>query len=327
MKRSGAVWSWTILACAIGIAGAYAAPRVAPRISEDGFRVTHFDQCGYQGRVPGGPASLRPQRGTINDIECSRGGSWGSFAYLAIGTWNQDVDPIGLVERVSFSGDSSTFLSSGTHRRTVGLSFTPPDWRGGDLLLVATVPADFMEHSSMLVAYDATLAGRTIAYRIDGTVGSGAADPSGAFGFDLFYAASDGYVGDLIFVPGAIFRIDAAGDESAFADRRFGEMRFGPGGAWGSDLYVAGGTVAPDGSFTFFPAAFGEFDWASGPGFGGDMFAYITGEDPGTIFRVKPDGTMTVFAISANGVLAGCGNALWIANGEGCFVVESRGKR
>ncbi len=104
-------------------------------------------------------------------------------------------------------------------------------------------------------------------------------------------------------------------------------MRFGPGGAWGSDLYVAGMTVAPDGTVTPFPSAvpFVGFDWAFGPGFDGDMFAIISGPAADSLYRIQPDGTTTLFASGEMDQVAGCGGALWVVNPDGCYEIVRTG--
>lgn len=99
--------------------------------------------------------------------------------------------------------------------------------------------------------------------------------------------------------------------------------RFGPGGPWGTDLYASPGWVlAADGTATPFPFQFEEFDWMSGPGWDGDMFARC-GAD--MICRVKADGTATVFATGVSGgvQLVSCGGFLWLLETGNCQRVAS----
>src|SRR5262249_27638385 len=105
-------------------------------------------------------------------------------------------------------------------------------------------------------------------------------DPTGRYGSDLFLST-----------PKEIERTDRSGSVASFAPVSGGMIRFGPGGAWGDDLYAVGaGGVRVDesGIATLFPGGFGEFDWGSGAGFEGDMFARCA---PGStdLCRIHPD--------------------------------------
>src|SRR5258706_439051 len=132
MRRAGVVLAWGM---SISLVSA-AAPAAAGKVLESGFGVAQFNQCGYA-VPPTGSQSRRPPRDTINDIECSPGGAFGPYVYVAVGTINSYVEVHGLLERVTFNGSSSLFPGGdlGNHNPT-NLSFTPPGWRGGDLINV-----------------------------------------------------------------------------------------------------------------------------------------------------------------------------------------------
>jgi len=305
---------------------AAAAPKAVVKVQESGFGVAQFDQCGYA-VPPTGQQSRRPPRATIFDIECSPGGAFGAYVYVAAGTINSDFDPVGFLERVTFTGSSSLFPGGelGNYNPT-RLSFTPSGWRGGDLINVTLNAGGFCCGDGFVAQIDAADVGQASHGFRFGTVGESAVDPSGGFGSDMFIQTADGYAGDATtFIPAGIYRVDSSGAESAFAPVRFGEMRFGRGGAWGTDLYVDGDIISPNGTSRPLGTVFGEFDWADGSGLNGDMFAHVAGQDPGTVFRITPGGTATVFATGAPGHIAGCNGSLWIANQSGCFVVTKKG--
>ena len=302
-----------------------AAPPDHPRILERGWRLTRFPECGYQGPVPTGPN--RPARDEVADAECSPGNPWGEYLYLAVTEDWLDADfdrqTTMKIERVDFEGNSGLFGYPRHYfqlSRARWISFSPPGWRGGDLLLFTlSSPSQGL---SILEAIDPQRAWQWNVGHFYGGTGPGAIDPSGAFGFDLFWHSEYSYP-----IDSGIFRVDADGNETLFAELEHGEVRFAPGGDWGRDLFVGDLVFAADGTSVAFPVEIGEFDWAQGPGLDGDMFARIAGEDPGSIFRIKADGSVSPFALNLSGEIAGCGDALWVVNGEGCFVVERKGGR
>jgi len=229
-----------------------AAAQASVKVKEAGFGVTPFNQCGYDG-PQSGPQSQRPPRATINDLQCSPGGAFGDYVYVAVRTVDRNFDTIGGVERVTFTGASSLAppgLVSNYY--ATNISFTPAGWRGGDLIEV-TMKGDPSSTGgdSFVEPFDAAWAAQgTRGFRF-GTDAATAVDPTGGFSSDLFFEASDGYDGSgSTFVPGGIYRIDSAGVESLFGPPRFDEMRFGRGGAWGSDLYVDGESFSPNGTST-----------------------------------------------------------------------------
>lgn len=325
MKRIVMAAMVSSLVMAVGAGCLWAASPKSVNVREGGFGVTQFVECGFQGPAPTGPKRFRPLRGFIEDIECSPGGDWGAYLYMAVSGINQDFDPIGIVERVSLDGHSETFDRLGAPSAASHVAFAPLGWRDGDRLMVTFPGRGAVFGIVPIMGYLPDGTSDAYAYRLSYNLYDSAIDPTGAFGSDLFYQAEDAVSPTFDFIPAGIYRAGALPYGTYFTGPEFGEMRFGPGGAWGSNLYVAGIVIAPNGSSSVFPADFTEFDWAAGSGFDGDMFAHLNGADPGEIYRVKADGTATLFATNAPGSIAGCGGALWIANTGGCHVVERRG--
>jgi hypothetical protein len=295
---------------------ALAGPQRRPRIYEHGFRVDRVEGCGTLGvkrLIRNTNPDYIPH--SVQDIKCSPGGSWGDNVYLLV---TEDIASGGWVdvERVTFQGDSELFTSTEPRATGLQLSIAPPGWSGGEILFanVGDMVSSLIYWIQPTGVHDA----RTIP--LLGTLprlGPVAVDGSGDFGGELYYASS-----------GQIVRVDASGMESLFATPPSvgAEMRFGPGGDWGTDLYTGGSVISRDGTVTPFPASFGEFDWVFGSAFNGDMFELLQG-DPSTIDRIQPDGTRSRFATAgASSQIAACNGALWIAGpGEGCFVVTPRG--
>lgn len=307
------------------------------RILERGWRLHRFPQCGYQGPVPSGQEQR--ERWPIADAECSPGGPWGEYLYLAVTEPDpfDDLGPWPRIERVDLQGNSELFFAppGGLVSRfaSTHIAFAEPGWPGGDLLFWTYRPSGSRSGSTLFIhGLDSQLSTQLTISRFDerlfkGRLGSVLADGSGGFGFALFYQAkADPPPGSSLL--GGIVRRDASGQETEFAPESlfpvfaYEEMRFGPGGDWGTGIYVSGLSFAPDGTPTTFPVDFTEFDWGAGPGLDGDMFARIRGEDPGIVYRIEPDGTFTRFARGLPGSIAACGGFLWIVNEEGCFAAE-----
>ena len=124
--------------------------------------------------------------------------------------------------------------------------------------------------------------------------GSIAFPPSGSAYGDYLYAC-EAY-------SGPIYRISSTGTLTPWLALQTLYLRFGPGGVWGTGLYATDGTDPNNGKLVRIssaaavtPLASGfvspeGFDWA----FDGDLFA--TDVSAGQIWRVKSNGTKTLFA-------------------------------
>lgn len=151
-------------------------------------------------------------------------------------------------------------------------------------------------------------------------VGAIAFDPSGVYGNFLFAATA---------FESPIYKITSSGGISVFADIVSACLKFGPGGAWGSGMYA---TVYPSdtdtanvGSIrkisstgvmtTVTSISFPEgFDW----GFDGDLFA--TDPAMSEVYRVRPNGSKTVFA-----TLLGAADVAWNVREQALYVASNQG--
>lgn len=320
-NRFGRLMPWTLLASAALLWTGPATAGGRPHLLDSRFKVVAHEECGYgfSDPQPPHPRGVKPARGSITDVECGVG-SWGQGIYLA--EWfvipGGDIEPV--IERMDASGTWSVAFAPGVNSYTPEISFAPAGWRGDDYLLYTLDPLNPSLPDSI----------RSISASLSGgpgvsaaALGAAAADPSGDFGGDLFLG-----VGSCGSLGTGILRMDAGGNVSVFASAASCEMRFGPGGAWGSDLFVAGETISPAGVVTPFPSAvpFVEFDWASGPGLDGDMFAVIPGAATDSLYRIQADGTTTLFATGDIDQIAGCGDALWVVNFQGCYEIVDKGR-
>jgi len=158
--------------------------------------------------------------------------------------------------------------------------------------------------SAAVSQVDASERARELAASSSGCRGLGGG-PDGRVRRDLFVEKSAGYdASGSNPVPAGIYRVDASGVETVFAPVRFDELRFGPGGVWGSNLFVDGLIYAPMGPRRCSARFFREFDWVSGRGSTARCSPTWRGGS-GTIFRVKADGSRTVFATGLPGSIAG----------------------
>lgn len=145
----------------------------------------------------------------------------------------------------------------------------------------------------------------------------------GGFGFDL-------YVANHVNAPMDVARIASGGGiAGAFFEGglALSDLEFGRGGDFGTDLYVAdwegcscvrrvtsGATVS--GSFAVLPGFPGALHFGPGGGFGTDLYLVVGG----TIHRVSPSGTVTVFASGFGSLgldalaFTGDGSALYVAD-------------
>jgi hypothetical protein len=245
-------------------------------------------------------------------VECSPGGVWGDFVYVA------DVN---RVERIDYNDNAAGFAAGLNF--PVGLAFGPgPAANFGDYLYVCDVGDNTICRVDPL--------GQLYPFTTFSAPSGNAFDPSGAYGTDMIVA---GYW--LNFVD--VYTVDVTGTSTLFGQFYSSYVKFGPGGAWGTGLYATchfGAnmlgicSVAANGTpttLTFLPGIPEGFDWASGTGWGGDMFA--TDVNCGLIFRIKPNGTMTQWATLLGAAdVAFCNGDLYVVSNQGgCFKVEYTG--
>ena len=136
--------------------------------------------------------------------------------------------------------------------------------------------------------------------------------------------------GDYLFAceafDGPIYRISPTGVLSEWLALPTVYLRFGPGGAWGTGLYATDMTDFENGRIVRISAAKAitpladgflvpeGFDW----GFGGDMFA--TDPSLGEVYRIKVDGTKTVFA-----TLPGAADVAYRPGERALYAVSNQG--
>ncbi len=247
--------------------------------------------------------------------ECSPGGIWGDYVYFSDSNGNT-VDQVDFLDNMFFfaGGVPDLFFP-------VGLVFGPgPAADFGDYLYVA------VNSSNRITRI--TPGGITSLFANIPSPGDVTFDPSGAYGTELFATTA---------FSGPISKVTNAGVVSTFSTVQATYIRFGPGGAWGSGLYstsqgVVPGvgivTVDPAGTATLFSGGFSTpegFDWAFGPGFDGDMFAPDLGT--GEIWRVKSDGTRTLYAtVAGASSVTFCNGTLYVTSfAGGCYKIEACG--
>lgn len=303
----------------LGLSGAWAQGPSRLDLIEPGFQAARFDECNGEIEKPiPGTGGLRLDRFQINAMECSPGGAWGDFIYMTLSRL-ENGDPVSRLARTDFQGNSETLaFATGSNVSMREFDISPDGWREGDSLFLATITGSF---TSILERYLPDGSSELVWNNLSAAfIVSAVVDPTGLFDDDVFFWQGTD-----------IMRRDAAGGVSLFAALPSAgpgsrEMRFGPGGVWGDDLYTAGLTVAPDGTASPFPGGFSEFDWAFGPGFGGDMFnlAAVQG-GPSEIYRVKPDGSRSLFATAPDvSQVLFCNGELWIGGEQGCFAVSEK---
>lgn len=286
-----------------------APPPQVGEVLQRGFRI-HTSSC-FEILEPQGIGQV------VKYARCSPGGAWGSYLYVS---WADGYDP--------FTGGGLARL----------------DGRGRvEDLLGADGPGDFAFSAAASpfadrLWLDSFTPSLPVMYGFDSAFAASAqtcADParfvfdrSGAFGYALYTP-----------VAGGIGRLNDPADCSSdpapvpgyelFSAAPAVPLAFGPGGDWGSSLYAGPGTIVePDGSFAAFPFSFGEVTWAdpsAGSSWNGDMFARLAGGDPGDVYRVRSDGTYTLFATGLPGELVFCNGALWIVRSNACTRIHATG--
>ncbi len=242
-------------------------------------------------------------------VECSPGGIWGDYIYIA--------DSVGdKIERIDFADNMTIFATLDPNSFPVGMTWGPgPGSNFGDFMFVAAYSGN------KVLKITSTGTGSTF---ITISLPSDCVfDPSGAYGNDMFVVTA---------YSGPIYKVDEFGTPTVWSAVPGLYMKFGPGGAWGSGMYATSqsaiGIVTVDaaGVATNFSTGFTNpegFDWATGTGFGGDMF--VPDVTTGEIWRVDDTGTRTLWATLPSAAdVAFCNGALYIVsfhNGE-CYKVE-----
>ena len=300
----------------------FAAPPVsAGDVLEKGFRV-HSTSC-FEITQPQGLGYI------VKHAACSPGGSWGPYLYVSLADAFDLFGP-GVVARIDSRGRIS---SSGLGGRVPGhFDFSSAGGPWGDRLwldtanVLGTAPSIMGGCSSDVTNCDFTCA----------DPGYFVFDRSGAFDHALYTRILQGTVQTVRLTdPHNCTLIDPDviphPDYEFFSAAPAAPVAFGPGGAWGTSLYAMPGTIIqPDGSYVTFGFPFGYVTWAadsSSPAWAGDMFARLSGGNAGDVYRVKPDGTSTLFATDLPGEMAFCNDGLWFVRNGACTKITATGPK
>lgn len=272
-----------------------------PSVLESGFQVREFSKCaGFPG-----PASFG-----ISDAVCGSGGAFGDYVYYTV-VFSED-EAQDHVARMSMQGREEFFANPSDFNSSLAVS-AASSFMGERLVVGGRCRSTGFDGHALVTSAGgldrctSVLSGNELPF------GPGVFDRDGQLGYDMF--VNDG---------GSVYRASGFAGYAVFANSSGnGEIEFGPGGAWGDDLYVAGGGVVDSaGNLTMFPHSFRDFDWPEGPGWDGDMMDL---DAAGNIWRVHPDGTASLFATGASGELVACGGHLWIMRAEACVRISPRG--
>ena len=252
---------------------------------------------------PGFQVKTLPQGFGAKQLECSPGGIWGNFVYMAT--------TLGDIERIDPADNMSVFATGLIF--PVGLEFGPgPAGNFGNYLYVAESFGGNITRvdTSGALSPFATLAPPS-------SPGGVRFDPSGAYGTDLF-AIKTAFSGPIVTLP------PAGNPAATFSMEASAYMKFGPGGAWGSGMYSTSSSsivkIDAGGVSTPFATGFSRpegFDWA----FGGDLFATDVSADE--IYRVDSSGSKTLWATLPGAAdVAYCNGALYVVSAlGGCYKV------
>jgi len=300
MRRVRSLMPAAALSAAFCIA--FAAPATAqPNVVEPGFQVREFSRCANLQ----GPASFG-----ISDAVCGSGSAFGDYVYYTV-VFSED-EAQDHVSRMSMQGREELFASPADFNGSLAVS-SPSSFTGERLVVGGRCRSTGFDGHALLTPAGgldrctSALSGNELPF------GPGVFDGDGHLGHDMF-----------VNYGGSVYRASGFASYAVFANSPGnGEIEFGPGGAWGDDLYVAGGGVVDSaGTLTMFPHAFRDFDWPEGPGWDGDMMDL---DGAGNIWRVHPDGTSSLFATGASGELVACGGHLWVMRAEACVRISPRG--
>ena len=229
-----------------------------------------------------------------------------------------DPDSVFLV---SDSGAVSFFAELVPEADPTNMEFPIPGGPFGDHLYITANNRDFGQPldcggviqrvDSAGVVFDHTLVAGCAACLGGGSgLGEPAAiafGPGGAYGTDLFVANSSDVPADICRVtpPGGIvpFLDDGVCSNSATGGFAPTDVAFGPGGAWGTDLYFSdfgdmcycvrtvSSTGAASAALHTFPVSIHRIEFGTGGAFGTDLYAATSD----TLYRVTPAGSISVF--------------------------------
>ncbi|MBI3448121.1 MAG: hypothetical protein HY049_04280 [Acidobacteria bacterium] len=292
----------TALAVSLG-----AADQPQTQVLEPGYAVRVFPRCGQAG-VARSLAKKLTTRPVARALACAPAPAWGDALFLSM---VNEAEPSADIERFDpVANENTVFVPPGAESFASSLAVSPSPSPFGDIVIGSRMP--FVTPPPLRIYYVASSDpsgapgfGLVLTY----PVFSIAFDPTGAFGSKLYLST-----------PKEVQQVDPSGSVAGFALISGGMLRFGPGGAWGSDLYSSGaGGVRIDASgfAAVVPGGFGDFDWGSGAGFGDDMFARCSAGSS-DLCRIHPDGTRAVWATGVAGPFTFCGQALWIYSASGC---------
>lgn len=148
----------------------------------------------------------------------------------------------------------------------------------------------------------------------------------GAIAFPPSGSPFGNYLYACVAFDGPLQRVSSTGVVTTWLDLGVAYLKFGPGGAWGTSLYAtqyfeasgtglvkitSAGAVTPLCMSMLTPEG---FDW----GFDGDLFA--TDASLGEVYRVKPNGTKTLFA-----TVGGAADVAYRAGEQALYVVSNQG--
>jgi hypothetical protein len=262
----------------------------------------------------------------VRHATCGPGGAWGPYVYVSL---TNAFDPFATGGVVRLDGHGRITDTGLTARVPGHFDFSSAGGPWGDRLWLwnsnatTTLPPNILGCSSDGTSCDSSCAGPY----------SYAFDRSGDFNYALYTSGPQGIV--RLTDPHNCTLLDppplASPNYELFSSAQATPIAFGPGGIWGNSLYAAPGTIVlPDGTYSTFGFPFGNLTWATGASsasWNGDMFARLSGGNPGDVYRVKPNGTATLFATDLPGEMTFCNDGLWVITNGACTEIDATGPK